>query len=357
MYTKEEKAEIWLDSFHLDYGKKARLYQLAKHPLELARRFSSLRSEIEKIVGDAMCNALASSLETSEYVNGLMQTYAEKRIRCVSFSSPLYPELLRQIPDPPFVLYCRGKAELLRERKFAIVGSRRTLPQILRTAERYARDLSPYFSIVTGLADGGDSAVIAGALASGKLISVLAYGFDYVYPECNRVLLEKVEKQGLVLTEHLPDEAPRGFLFPARNRIIAGLCEGVLVISGGEKSGTRITADYAYSYGRDVFAFPYSLGVESGIGCNAILKEYAKLTDNLVDIADAFGINLTEAEEIRLTGAELAVYNSLKDGEAHISEIAERTGLKQHEISSVLMLLEMKKLAAPCGGNRWAAVK
>lgn len=141
MYTKEEKAEIWLDSFHLEYGKRARLYKLAKHPLELARRFSSLRSEIEKIVGEKMCEELASSLATPAYVNGLMQAYAEKRIRCVSFSSPLYPELLRQIPDPPFVLYCRGKAELLRERKFAIVGSRRTLPQILRTAEKYARDL------------------------------------------------------------------------------------------------------------------------------------------------------------------------------------------------------------------------
>ena len=357
MYTKEEKAEIWLDSFHLDYAKRARLYKLAGHPLDLARRFSSLSPEIGKIAGEKVCKALASSLASPAYVSGLLHTYAQKRIRCVTFSSPLYPEELRQIPDPPFVLYCRGNAELLRGRKFAIVGSRRTLPQILRTAERFAKELSPHFVIVTGIADGGDSAAAAGALPSGNLISVLAYGFDYVYPECSRALLEKIEQKGLLVSEYLPDEAPRGYLFPARNRVIAGLSEGVLVVSGGEKSGTRITADCAYSYGRDVFAFPYTPGVASGAGCNAILKEYAKLTDNLVDIAEAFGINLTEADGETLTDAELSVFNCLRDGEAHISAVAERTGLKQHEVSSVLMLLEMKKLAVPCGGNRWAAVK
>lgn len=356
-YTKEEKAEIWLDSFRLDYAKKAQIYKTAPDAYSLVEHFEKYRPKIAAAAGEDTCRKMEESLRSADYMHALLQTYAQKRIRCVCFSSELYPEELRQLPDPPLVLYCRGNAELLRERKFAIVGSRRTQPQILRMAEEYSRALSAHFVIVTGLADGGDSAAAAGALESGKLISVLAYGFDHVYPECNRGLLEKIEEKGLAVTEYLPCEAPRGYLFPARNRIIAGLAEGVLVVSGGEKSGTRITADHAYSYGKDVFAFPYAPGVESGAGCNAIIKEYAKLTDNLVDIASAFGINLTATEEIELTQAELAVYNIIKEGETHVARILELTGLKAHELPAILTLLEMKNLIVSCGGNRYAAIK
>ena len=247
--------------------------------------------------------------------------------------------------------------ELLRERKFAIVGSRRTPPAMMKQTERFSSELSEHFVIVTGMAEGGDAAAALGALESGRLICVLAYGFDFVYPECNRNLLKSVEEKGLVLTEYLPDEKPKPYLFPARNRIIAGIAEGVLVVSGGAKSGTRITADFAYEYGKDVFAFPYSLGSAAGEGCNALIKDYAKLTDNLVDITAAFGINLTEAEEISLSEAERAVFEIIREGEAHVSQISERSGLKVYELPAILTALQMKKLIAPCGGNRYMAVR
>ena len=354
-YSKEEKAEIWLDSFGLDYAKKSAVMELAASAYAAAENFAALRGRVSAIAGEETAARMDKTLQSGEYLRELLHTYAEKEIRCVTYSGELYPELLRQIPDPPLVLYCRGNAELLRCRKFAIVGSRRTLPQVLRRTEEFSRALTAYFAVVTGIADGGDSAALVGALERGKVISVLPYGMDHVYPACNRGLLAEAERRGLVISEYLPHEKPAAYRFPARNRIMAGLSEGVLVVSGGERSGTRITAERAYEYGRDVFAFPYSIGIESGAGCNKLIKEYAKLTENLVDICSAFGINLTETEEVALSGAELAVYRMLLDGEKHAAEIAEGTGLKAYELPAVLTLLEMKKLIVPCGGNRWAA--
>ena len=357
MYTKDEKAEIWLDSFRLDYNKKAQIYRLCAEPYALVRQFSQLRAKVNAVAGEEVCSAMEKSLSSSEYMRSLLAKYSEKGIMCVAFSSELYPEELRQISDPPLVLYCRGNAELLRERKLAIVGSRRTPPAVMKQTEIFSSELSKHFAIVTGLADGGDTAAALGALPSGKLICVLAYGFDFVYPECNRHLLEQVTENALAVTEYLPDEAPKPYLFPVRNRIIAGLSEGVLVVSGGAKSGTRITADLAYEYGRDVFAFPYSLGAAAGEGCNALIKDYAKLTDNLVDITAAFGINLTEAKEVALTETERTVFEIIREGEAHVSQISERSGLKAYELPAILTALQMKKLIAPCGGNRYMAIK
>ena len=356
-YTKEERALIVLDSFGAEYAKKAKLTKLAAAPSELAENFGAYREAVAKITDEETAARMERALAGEEYTEKLLHMYAEKRIECVTFFSAKYPELLRQISDPPFVLYCRGNTELLRERMFAIVGSRHTLPQIAKRTEEFARELSGKFVIVSGLADGGDTAAVSGALEGGRVISVLAYGFDHVYPGCNRALLEKVEEKGLAVSEYIPSEKPLPYHFPARNRIIAGLSEGVLVVSGGEKSGTRITAARAYEYGRDVFAFPYSIGVASGAGCNALIKEYAKLTENLVDIYAAFGINLTETEKIPLSDAERTVYEILLDGEAHVAQIAQKSGLKPHEVPIVLTMLEMKKLAVSCGGNRWAAVR
>ena len=357
MYTKDEKTEIWLDSFRLEYGKKAQLYKLCAEPYDLVKQFAKYRSGVAEIVGEEILAAMEKSLSSGEYMRSLLAKYTEKGITCVTFSSELYPEELRQTPEPPLVLYARGNPELLRERKFAVVGSRRTPTAMMKQAERFSSELSQHFVIVTGLAEGGDTAAALGALESGKLICVLAYGFDFVYPECSRNLLKSAEEKGLVLTEYLPDEKPKPYLFPARNRIIAGLSDGVLVVSGGTKSGTRITADYAYEYGKDVFAFPYSLGSAAGEGCNALIKDYAKLTDNLVDIFAAFGINLTEAEEIALTDAERAVFEIVREGEAHVSQIAGKSGLKVYELPAILTALQMKKLIAPCGGNRYMAIK
>ena len=351
-YTREEKAMIWLDSFPLDYAKKAALLKAARDPYALAARFEEFAPLIEEKGGAAIAEKMRASL-CGDYMPKLLALYAESGISCVTCFSSLYPESLRAIGDPPFVLYCRGDTSLLGGRKFAIVGSRRTLPDVMKRTEKFAEALAGAFVIVTGLAEGGDTAALEGALKGGGAISVLAYGFSHVYPECNRALLEKAVKSGLALTEYVPWQGPKKYLFPARNRIIAGLSEGVLVVSGGMKSGTRITAERAYDYGRDVFAFPYGIGVNSAEGCNKFIKDYAKLTDDLVDITSVFGINLTEKEKTPLSDTERKVLACLGEGGAHVSEIAEKTGMREAELSPLLILLQMKNRVVSLGGNRW----
>lgn len=355
-YTKEEKAMIWLDSFPLDYAGKAALLRAAKDPYALVERPNDFIRPEEKRDKKVFADMLAS-LESAEYMKNLLSSYESKGIHCVTCFSSLYPEALRNIDDPPFVLYCKGNLSLLGERKFSVVGSRKTLPQALASAEDFSRGLSRYFVIVTGLAEGGDSAAIAGALASGRLISVLAFGFDHVYPACNRGLLDKIMEKGLAVTEYIPSQKAEKYLFPKRNRIIAGLSEGVLVVSGGLKSGTRITARYAYEFGRDVFAFPYSIGAQSGEGCNRLIKEYAKLADNLVDITSAFGINLTEKGETELSEEEKITLAAIGETETHISAISRKTGFPPYRAQTYLTMLQMKKLIVSCGGNRYAVVR
>ena len=355
-YSKEEKAAIWLDSFGLDYAKKAGLIALAGSPYEFVRRFAFFRTAAEAAAGAEACARMERALSEEGYLRGLLEGYARRGIVCVAYPSPQYPEALRQIPDPPLVLYCRGNVALLGERKFAVVGSRRTPAPELAAAERFSAALSAHFAVVSGLADGGDTAALRGALPSGRVISVLAYGFGHVYPECNAPLLETIIQGGLAVTEYLPGEGPRKYRFLERNRLIAGLSEGVLVVSGGMRSGTRSTAERAFSYGRDVFAFPYPLGVEYGAGCNDLIKQYAKLTDDLVDIFEVFGINLTETAQEPLSAPERAVLNALRGGAAHIAEIAQKSGLAPNELTPVLTLLEMKGRVVSCGGNRYAPV-
>lgn len=358
MYSREEKADIWLDSLVRDAAKKLRLRALAGSSYALAERFSQLRKQVAEAAGEEGCRTLEASLASGGYVREMLASYARKSIVCVTLSSNNYPAALREIPDPPLVLYCRGDASLLARRKFAIVGSRHTPPAVMKQAERFARELSAHFLVLSGTADGGDTAALRGALAGGAACAVLAHGHDHFVPEGGRRLREEVEAHGVTFSEYPPSTEPRPYYYPARNRLLAGLAEGVLVVSAGQKSGTRITADRAYEYGRGVYAFPHPIGASYGAGCNALIKEYAKLTDNLVDILADFGINLTEAEEISLTPPERTVFEALRaQGEAHVTALAEKSGLPAQDLNAVLMLLQMKGLAAPCGGNRWAALR
>lgn len=158
MYNKDEKAEIWLDSFGFGLPKKLRLRALVRSAHELIAGFSARYAAVEKIVGEEDAAAMRRSLEDGAAFRALLESYARKGVRCVTLSSPLYPEQLLHIPDPPLVLYCKGDVSLFKGRMFAIVGARRTLPAILQLTRQFACELSAHFTIVSGMADGGDAA-------------------------------------------------------------------------------------------------------------------------------------------------------------------------------------------------------
>jgi len=202
-----------------------------------------------------------------------------------------YPPLLREIHDPPPVLFVRGDVALLREAQFAIVGSRRASPAAIRLAESLSGELARTgLHICSGLALGIDSAAHRGALAApGKTIAVMATGIDQVYPRRHRELAQEIERSGCIVTELPPGTPPLRHNFPVRNRIISGMSLGVLVVEAALPSGTLITAGTALEQGREVFALPWSALHGGGRGCLQLIRDGAKMVQGVEDVLEELG--------------------------------------------------------------------
>ena len=332
-YTKEELCFIWLDSFlGLEYKHKAELYKYINGKTDIKGIISEAKDYIIENVGKDKFNLISSSANQS-YLDYILEGLNRRGIKAITGASKNYPESLKKLPHPPFVLYSKGDEGLLDGKIFAIVGSRKSLPLSIKIAENYTDTLiSANYTLITGIAEGVDGTVLKTALKSGgKVISVVAGGFDNIYPKSNQDLFNKVAENGLVISEYPPETVPKPFHFPVRNRIIAGLAKGVLIVSGAKKSGTLYTAEYAGEYGKDLFAVPYSVGVESGAGCNELIKRGAILTDCPQDILDYYG-ETDNRQKLNLTEQEKEILRALKDGEIHIEKlsVALNTGEAHH---------------------------
>lgn len=356
-YTDDEAAIIWLCACtDYDYRERAALLRAAKIP-------SFLFTADEKFfVG--VIKSRKNGLYKEEYATKKAQalkfiaSQEEKGRFFVTLVSDDYPSSLKQLPDPPLVLYGAGNRSLLSTRKFTVVGSRITPAWAEAAGRKIAEELTEFFTVVTGFAEGGDGAAIAGALPSGKLICVLANGLDQCYPSAHFQLKERVEKRGLLLSEYPPDEKPMKYNFPARNRLLAALSEGVFVLSAGMRSGALITANHALDCGKDVFAFPHNAGVGQGEGCNMLIKNGAFLVTETEDILSNYGLRRAPRQTIVLEGNEASVYEALRTGgEMHVAKVAEVTNLRIYEATAALAALEMKGLVTAAGANRYAALK
>ena len=282
----------------------------------------------------------------------------ERTITQIPYESPLYPKAWKSLSDPPPCLYAMGNTELLRGRLFTVVGSRHTPEQARKTCETLTKELSERFCIVTGTADGGDSAAIRGALkGTGRVICLHAGGLDCL-PQGNGALLQEVVQSGGLLLSAYPNETPvRAFSFEYRNKLLAAISEGTLVISAGEKSGALITAKYAKKFQKKLFAFPYPPNAASGVGCNGLIKNGGYLTEHAGDILQVFGLDRKERTAVELTPQEAQVLSALQSKqEAHATELAQIIGIPPFKAITLLSALEMKGLAVALGGNRFSAV-
>ena len=286
-----------------------------------------------------------------------MLTISQGNLTEIPLSSPYFPSEWEELSDGPKTLYAFGDVSLLKGRKLAVVGSRRTPANALKLGAEISKALSEELVLVTGTADGGDSAAIEGALASsGRVICLLAGGFSSL-PQCNLALLERVAKRGLLVSAHPFETEVRAFSYEYRNKLLAKLCQGVLVLGAGEKSGALITAKYAAAFKKDIFALPYPPNSASGCGCNQLIKQGAYLTESAKDVADKYGIDLTgKKKKFSLTPDEEKLYTCLQEGEAHASELAQRAGVPVFKLRAILSSLEVKGLVVSLGGNRYAAV-
>ncbi len=276
----------------------------------------------------------------------------------IPISSPDYPAEWKGLSDAPPVLYAKGDIRLLQERKLVIVGSRRTPAPALKLGMRISKELSESVIVVTGTADGGDGAAIEGALSgSGKVICLLAGGFSSV-SQSSFALLEKVAERGLLLSPYSYETPVRSFSYEHRNKLLAALGEGVLVLGAAEKSGALITAKYAKEFGKTLFAIPYFPGSAAGAGCNALLKSGGVLVENAFDVTALMGITITQKKaSVVLTADEEKMLSALKDmSEGHIIELSAKAGIPAFKAKAVLSALEVKGMAVALGGNRYAAI-
>lgn len=222
------------------------------------------------------------------YINQITSSILEQGIEVLCYFDDQYPESLKQIASPPLLLFCKGQVHLLSTPQIAMVGSRSATPNGLITASQLAYELvEKGLTITSGLALGIDGAAHKGALASnGYTIAVLGTGIDLVYPKRHTLLFEQILKKGLLVSEFLPGTKPQASNFPRRNRIISGLSLGVVVVEAEIKSGSLITTKYALEQNREVFAVPGSIHSSLSQGCHFLIKQGAKLIENVDDILE-----------------------------------------------------------------------
>ncbi|MBO7213878.1 MAG: DNA-processing protein DprA [Clostridia bacterium] len=299
------------------------------------------------------------SLFNDKTFEKLIVEYQNKGVTVITEQDDNYPTELYSLEDRPICLYCQGNVELLqKDKKFSIVGSRKTLPSVLKIAEDYAKRLSESgVVIVTGVAGGGDLSAIKGALESKNLICVSACGADNLYREYTHEFLNKVKKTCLIVSEYPPKVVAMPYFYPFRNRIIAGLSCGTLVVSGTLKSGTRYTVNYALDYGKDVFSFPYSLGIQSGELCNSVIKDGGYLVTTLSDISEVLGFEAGESQAPSLSKEEQSVLTLIKSGKITVDDILAEAHMKVFELISTLTALEIKGLVVKNGSGEYAPVK
>ncbi len=267
-----------------------------------------------------------------------------------------YPKEWAELSDAPKELSYLGDITLLQTRTFTVVGSRTTPVQAKKWCKEIVGGLTEAFTIVTGVADGGDEAAIEGVLdAGGKVVCVLACGFSAL-PQGNLPLLRRVAREGLLLSPFPFTDTARNYTYEYRNKLLAHLGEGTLVVGAAEKSGALITAKYAEKAQKPLFALPYAPNTHAGVGCNGLIKKGAYLTETAADILEKFGVSSSEKRpKIRLDEREEALIVALKEsGEAHVNELSAKTGIPLFKLRAVLSSLEVKGLAVNLGGNRYA---
>ncbi len=294
------------------------------------------------------------------------------RTGCALLAStdPGYPELLRRSPDATAVLYVRGNPASLLEPQLAMVGSRNPTAGGRTTAREFAASFARLgLAITSGLALGIDAACHEGALAAGGItIAVLGCGLDNVYPRENVSLADRVAASGAVISEFPPGTPALREHFPQRNRIIAGLAHGTLVVEAAQRSGSLITARLAGAAGREVFALPGSIHNPLARGCHELIRQGAKLVERVEDVLAELKISLahqllgdparpspaTSCEGRVLDKAYKILLDALAFEPASVDSLIERTGLNSESIASMLLILELDGHVAPHPGGRYS---
>jgi DNA processing protein len=288
------------------------------------------------------------------------------KLQVIDVEDPSYPSLLREIHDPPMVLYYRGNLEAVRGASIGVVGTREATGYGIELAKKLGYQLAyAGVGVISGLARGIDTAAHQGALAAkGKTAAVLGCSMDQVYPAENRALAEKMEESGgCVMSEFCLGTAPDRQTFPMRNRIVSGLSKGLLVVEAARASGAMITAKQALEQGRQVFAVPGRIDHPQSGGCHQLLKDGARLVESVEDVLAEFEFLLPPSEmpsinlpQGNLGEQERKVLEALGREEMHMDVLTRKCGLPSPAVSATLLKLEMKRWVRQMPGKYFTRI-
>jgi DNA processing protein len=293
-----------------------------------------------------------------------IQLCRERGVAIVCDGDPQYPRLLREIHNPPTLLFVHGQIRPEDALAVAIVGTRHASTYGRQQAERLAGGLARAgLTIVSGLARGIDAAAHRGALqAGGRTVALLGSGVLNIYPPEHVELADQVRAQGAVISEQPPNSEPLSGSFPQRNRLISGMSLGVVVVEAAERSGALISARLAMEQGREVFAVPGRIDSRTSRGCHRLIRDGARLVESVDDVLDELG-PLVEAAprpdgqvvhhpaELQLNDQELQVLNAIESEPTSIDQVVTASGLPVHRVLSTISVLEMRSLVRRVSGN------
>lgn len=327
--------------------------------------FEAGAAALRKVVSERIALALAAAPapEIAERIDATLAWLAQPGNHLLTLADGGYPRALLDIPDPPLMLYAKGRVELLNQPSLAVVGSRNATAQGIANAERFAEAFSAAgLTVVSGLALGIDAAAHAGALrhAGGSTVAVIGTGCDIVYPARHRGLAHRIADGGCIVSEYPLGTPAIAANFPRRNRIISGLSRGVLVVEAAAQSGSLITARTAADQGRDVFAIPGSIHSPLAKGCHQLIRQGAKLVESAEHVLEELRLPAAAAvprapADDKPVGAEPEhpVLHALGHDPASLDTLAVRTGMDIAQLQAALLALELDGRVEPLPGNRY----
>ncbi len=347
------------------------LLKRADHPAEI---FMMPRAELQSVegIGPAIAETILD-FDNWDIVDRLLEQSRRIGAQIISCYDEQYPDLLREIYDPPLLLWVKGNADMLKSAGIAVIGTRRaTHYGLSRAGEFSARLVENGLMVVSGLAYGVDAAAHKATLqAGGKTIAVLGSGIDNIYPRKNAgIARDIIENGGAVITEFPPGTAPDAGNFPVRNRIVSGMTLGTLVVESGLKGGSMITAQSALTQNREVFVIPHSLENVNGIGCNHLIKRGAgKLVQSVNDILEELPqYEVLEAEKavpaaskpdwksLDLDDDSMAICAMLEENSMHVDDLTAEMDISPHQLLAKLLELEMQGCVRQKAGKNFELV-
>lgn len=329
--------------------------------------FSASFSQLEKVVSEKVARRLLSPPADAvlRQIDKTCEWAAQEGNHILTLADAAYPAALLEVPDPPVMLYVKGRVSLLSQPAIAIVGSRNATRQGCRDAESFAKALGQAgWTIVSGMALGIDAAAHAGGLASpASTVAVIGTGADIIYPSRNEDLARRIAAEGCMVSEFPLGVAALAANFPRRNRIISGLSKGVLVIEAAARSGSLITAHVAAEQGREVFALPGSIHSPLSRGCHRLIREGAKLVETAQDILEELPFSVPVAggapeaaktADAALDGEKARILSALGFSPADMDSLSAQLGMDVAGLSGMLLEMEMDGLVERLPGGQYS---